>query len=185
MMSVVRLRQAAALINAGGVIAYPTEAVFGLGCHPDCVEAVARILEIKQRPVHAGLIIIGDSIEQLIPWIDPTTDELQRLRKDTSKPTTWIVTAHADTPAWLTGGRRRIAVRVTRHPVAAALCSAAGAALVSTSANRRGRRPARSSLQALRWFGRDIDRVIHGATAEKARPSEIRDAASGKVIRAS
>lgn len=185
MMSLVRLRQAAALINDGGVIAYPTETVFGLGCLPDCADAVARILTIKHRPVRAGLIIIGNSIEQFAPWINPSADELRRLRTSTNRPTTWIVTAHDDTPGWLTGGRQRIAIRVTDHPVAAALCAAADTCLVSTSANRRGRRPACSSLQARRWFGSEIDHVVSGATATHARPSEIRDATSDKVIRAS
>ena len=185
MTSLVRLRQTATLVNDGGVIAYPTETVFGLGCQPDCVEAVARILMIKHRPVRAGLIIIGDSIEKFEPWINPTTDEMRRLQTKTNKPTTWIVTAHEHTPGWLTGGRKRIAIRVTDHPVAAALCAAAQTCLVSTSANRRGRRPARSSLQARRWFGEEIDQVVSGAAGTHAQPSEIRDAASDKVIRAS
>ena len=184
MMSRVRLQQAAALINTGGVIAYPTEAVYGLGCNPDSSDAVASILALKQRPVSAGLIIISDTVERLAPWIDPTPDELANLMATHSHPVTWVVSARAEAPEWLTGGRARIAVRITMHPSAAALCAIADTPLVSTSANRRGRRPARTALQARRWFGTDIDLVLPGATGAAERPSEIRDALSGAVLRA-
>lgn len=183
MISRIRLKQAAAIINAGGIIAYPTEAVYGLGCHPDSMEAVANILALKQRSMRAGLIIISDCVARLAPWIDPSTEELSKLREPRSMPTTWIVTAHADAPAWLTGGRPRIAVRLTRHPIAGALCAAADAPLVSTSANRRGRRPARTALQARRWFGDDLDFVVPGATGAHSRPSEIRDASTDELMR--
>jgi L-threonylcarbamoyladenylate synthase len=177
------MRQAARIIRAGGLIAYPTEGVYGLGCRPDLVAPVARLLEVKGRPAAAGLILIAASPAQLAGWIAPTAAELRRLREPRAAPVTWVVTAGPLAPGWITGGRPTIAVRITRHPAAMALCQAAGMPLVSTSANRRGRPPARSALAVRRWFGRDIDLVVGGPTGGAPGPSEIRDAASGAVLR--
>lgn len=179
-----RLRHAAGVLHAGGVIAYPTEGVYGLGCRPDDGRAVHHLLELKQRPVSAGLILIAASLEQLTDWIEPTPRERRRLAAPDRNPVTWLVTAGPLTPEWITGGRPTVAIRVTRHPVAAGLCVASGLPLVSTSANRRGKPPARSALGARLRFGRHLDLVVGGTTGGAAGPTEIREAASGRVIRA-
>jgi L-threonylcarbamoyladenylate synthase len=171
-------------LHAGGVIAYPTEGVYGLGCRPDDGEAVRFLLELKQRPVSAGLILIAATLEQLGGWIAPTRRESGQLAREQAGAVTWLVTAGPLTPAWVTGAHASVAVRVTRHPVAAGLCLAAGMPLVSTSANRRGKPPARSALGARQRFGNRLDLVVGGATGGAAGPSEIREAASGQVIRA-
>lgn len=179
-----RLRHAAAVLHAGGVIAYPTEGVYGLGCRPDEGRAVQFLLELKQRPVSAGLILIAASLEQLDGWIAPTPQEARQLSAAASRPVTWLVTAGPLTPDWITGGRSTVAVRVTRHPVAAGLCLASGLPLVSTSANRRGKPPARSALAARLRFGPRLDLIVGGATGGTPGPTEIRHAASGRVARA-
>ena len=181
-LSSLKLRYAAELIRVGGIIAYPTEAVFGLGCDPDCPEAVARILELKQRSQQAGLILIAASAAQLYGWIAPTPVERERLLT-TESVITWIITANPLTPRWITGGRKTVAVRITQHPVAAALCDLAGTPLVSTSANRHGHPPARFTLSVRCRFGRQIDYIVPGAIGKQLRPSEIRDARSGAVLR--
>jgi L-threonylcarbamoyladenylate synthase len=179
-----RFRHAAAVLHAGGVIAYPTEGVYGLGCRPDDGRAVAHLLDLKQRPVSAGLILIAASLEQLTDWIAPTAREIGQLSAPQRGPVTWVVTAGPRTADWITGGRPTVAVRVTRHPVAAGLCLASGLPLVSTSANRRGKPPARSALGARLRFGRRLDLVVGGATGGAAGPTEIREAASGRQVRA-
>lgn len=179
-----RLHHAAAVLHAGGVIAYPTEGVYGLGCRPDDGRAVQHLLDLKQRPVSAGLILIAATFEQLAGWIAPTARERRQLSAEHVGPVTWIVTAGPLTPGWITGGRPTVAVRVTRHPVAAGLCRAAGLPLVSTSANRRGKPPARSAVAVRRHFGARLDLVVGGATGLSAGPTEIRDARSGRVVRA-
>jgi L-threonylcarbamoyladenylate synthase len=179
-----RLRHAAAVLHAGGLIAYPTEGVYGLGCRPDDSRAVQRLLALKQRPVSAGLILIAASLGQLTDWIEPTAREIRQLTATPAGPVTWLVTAGPLTPEWITGGRPKVAVRVTGHPVAACLCRAAGLPLVSTSANRRGKPPARSALGARLRFGAQLDLVVGGATGGAAGPTEIRDATSGRVLRA-
>ena len=179
-----RLRHAAAVLHAGGVIAYPTEGVYGLGCRPDDRHAVQFLLELKQRPVSAGLILIAANLDQLEGWIAPTARESRRLITAPGRPVTWLVSAGPLTPDWITGGRDTVAVRVTQHPLAAGLCRASGLPLVSTSANRRGKPPARSALAARLRFGRRLDLIVGGATAGTPGPTEIRDASSGRVVRA-
>lgn len=178
-----RLRDAVDLLLAGGVIAYPTEGVFGLGCRPDEPLPVARILELKQRPVSAGLILIAAHRAMLDDFIAPDADEERCLAGWTDRPVTWLVAAGPATAGWITGGRPRVAVRITTHPVAAALCRGTGLPLVSTSANRRGRPPARSAAAVRLRFGHQLDLVVGGSTGGARGPSEIRDARSGGVLR--
>jgi len=132
----------------------------------------------------AGLILIAASFEQLMDWIAPAPGEIRQLSAPGGGSVTWLVTAGPLTPEWITGGRPTVAVRVTRHPVAAGLCLASGLPLVSTSANRRDKPPARSALGARRRFGQCLDLVVGGATGGAAGPTEIRDAASGRRVRA-
>ncbi len=176
------LRRAVRVLRAGGVIAYPTEAVFGLGCDPSCAAAVARIVSLKGRSPRAGFILIAADAGQLEGWIDPAPAERRRF-EPAGRPVTWIVTAGPRATRALTGGRATLAVRITSHPVAALLCRASGMPLVSTSANVHGRPPARTALAARRQLGSRIDFVVPGATGGERRPSEIRDARTGAVLR--
>ncbi|HOP17149.1 MAG: threonylcarbamoyl-AMP synthase [Chromatiaceae bacterium] len=178
------LHRAARILRDGGIVAYPTEAVYGLGCDPLNGDAVHRLLALKQRPVEKGLILIASHVDQLTPFILPVTDTVRaRLDQTWPGPATWLLPANPATPTWLRGRHTSIAVRVTAHPLAAALCEAFGAPIVSTSANASGRPPARSALQArLRCPG--IDLVLSGTTGGLRRPTPIRDALSGEVLRA-
>jgi L-threonylcarbamoyladenylate synthase len=178
-----KLKVAARALRAGGVVAYPTEAVFGLGCDPLNRSAVLRLLAIKQRPMAKGLILIASRLEQLLPFLHPlAADVEQRLRETWPGPVTWLLPACPAAPRWLRGRHSKLAVRVTAHPLAAALCEAFGGPIVSTSANASGRSPARSTLQTrLRCPG--VDLILSGATGGLARPTPIRDALSGEVHR--
>lgn len=178
------IRRAGSVIRAGGVIGYPTEAIWGLGCDPLNIDAVARILVLKERPVTMGFILIAAGIDQLEPWLEPVSREVQaRITATWPGPVTWVLPALSWVPDWLHGGRGSLAVRVTAHAQCAKLCRAAGFAIVSTSANRSGHLPARSGVQVRRWFGDELDFILGGATGGLARPSEIRDALSGRPIR--
>ena len=133
--------EAADALRRGGVIAYPTEAVWGLGCDPFDESAVLRLLAIKQRPVEKGLILIAATLEQLKPLIDVAavpTDRLADVLSSWPGPYTWVMPATAQAPRWITGQHRGIAVRVSQHPTVVGLCQAYGGALVSTSANLSG-----------------------------------------------
>ncbi len=167
------------------MIAYPTEAVWGLGCLPDCPSAVARIMCLKGRAPEKGFILVAAHLGQLKPWLAPPGRALlARVAPTWPGPVTWLLPAAAACPHWLSGGRDTLAVRVTAHPVARALCLAAGMPLVSTSANPGGRRPARSALAVRRVFGDALDLIVPGATGGLARPTPIRDARTGRLLRA-
>jgi len=181
-ISFLHLRQAAQIIHNGGIVAYPTEGVFGLGCDPGCYEAVLRILELKERAVAAGLILIAADRGQLEGWIKPSADE-ERALSSADKFVTWVVTADPRCPDWITGGRPTCAVRITQHPVAAALCREADLSLVSTSANRHGQKAATTTLAVRRLFGRDVDFILPGTIGAATGPSEIRIARTGAVLR--
>lgn len=180
--------QAVAALRADGVIAYATEAVFGLGCDPDSEAAVQRLLTIKQRPVEKGLILIAADIAQLQDYIDLdqlSAEQLARVQASWPGPFTWIMPARATTPAWLTGRFDTLAVRVSGHPQVQALCRAYGKPLVSTSANLTGEEPARSSTEIGAPLARMLAYILPGEVGGQANPSEIKDARTGAIIRPS
>ena len=184
MTSRLRIDRAARIIAAGGVIAYPTEAVYGLGCLPLNADAVERVIAIKQRDARKGLILVGDSIERINEFAALPGGEIgKQIAASWPGPVTWVLPALPGTPPVLTGGRTTIAVRVSDHPLVRQLCRRVGSALVSTSANRSRRRPARSALAVRRWLGSDIDDVLAGPLGGSVRPTEIRDGATGRVLR--
>lgn len=182
-MTPFHLRAACRALHAGELLAYPTEAVWGLGCQPLDAAAVARLLNLKQRPIEKGLILIADRFELLAPYLKPLTPDIEaRVFPTWPGPVTWVLPAAEWVPDWLTGARESLAVRVTAHTPVAALCRAYGGALVSTSANPAGRVAARSALAVRRYFG---DRVTYlsAATGGRDRPSQIRDGQTGRELR--
>ncbi len=178
-----RLLRVNRILERGGLIAYPTEAVFGLGCDPLNADAVQRLLHLKGRSRGKGVILLAGSIDLILPYLAATNEQLDRAQATWPGPVTWVLPCRRDVPDWLTGGRGTLAVRVTDHPLAARLSNNFGDALVSTSANRSGSRPARTPSEA-RWrLGGRIDHVVHGATGGRDRPTEIRDGANGCILR--
>lgn len=179
------LRRAVRTLHAGGIVAYPTEAVYGLGCDPFNEQAARRLLAIKGRAMDKGLILIAANFDQLRALLLPLPEErMAPVLASWPGPSTWVLPAAACVPAWLSGGGDGLAVRVTAHPLAARLCELFGAALISTSANPSGRPPARTALGVRRALGARVDFVLTGATGGGAAPSEIRDARSGRLLRA-
>jgi L-threonylcarbamoyladenylate synthase len=179
-----QLKRAAQAVHDGGVIAYPTEAVYGLGCDPLNSQAVLRLLALKQRPMEKGLILIAADQTQLAPYLAPLDNEQQtKLDATWPGPVTWLIPARAETPLWLRGLHDTIAVRVTAHPLAAALCRELGHALVSTSANPAGKTSARSALKVRQYFGNQLDFVLHGPLGNQITPTEICDLDTGRIIR--
>jgi L-threonylcarbamoyladenylate synthase len=147
--------------------------------------AVRHILALKQRPESAGLILIGDRFEQFAPYIDPLGADLKaRALSAWPGPVTWLVPKSKAVPGWLAGEHQTIALRIPDHPVCSALCEAFGGAIVSTSANPRGESPALSADEVEDYFGSALCGTVEGALGTGERPSEIRDLASGRVLRA-
>lgn len=179
------LRSARAALYDEGVIACPTEAVWGLSCDPDSATAVARLLALKGRPVHKGLILVAASMSQLdFLLADLPGEQRDSLAASWPGPATWLVPHQGRVQPWIHGEHDTVAVRVSDHPVVRALCLAWGGPLVSTSANPAGCQPPRAAFQVRRYFGEQLDYLVPGAVGDAGRPSVIRDLASGRVIRA-
>ncbi|PKH18783.1 L-threonylcarbamoyladenylate synthase type 1 TsaC [Enterobacterales bacterium CwR94] len=173
------------MLHQHQVIAYPTEAVFGLGCDPDSEPAVMKLLAIKQRPIEKGLILIAADYSQLLPYIaDECLSDEQRTRMFSRwpGPVTWVLPARSSTPAWLTGRFSSLAVRVSDHPDVRQLCDLFGKPLVSTSANLTTLPPCRTVAEVLAQFGDDFP-VLLGETGGRDNPSEIRDVVTGELFR--
>ena len=180
------LSDAVAALRAGGVVAYPTEAVYGLGCNPQNHAAFDRLFAIKRRPPTQGVLLIAADFAEVERYIDLAAvpaDAMERAKSTWPGPHTWIFPRAVFTPSWLAGAHSGIALRVTAHPIAAGLCRAFGGALVSTSANRHGEPPARTAAEVHAALGDEIDAVLNGSVGGLERPTPIRDAISGDAVR--
>jgi len=181
-----KIKQAANVLLNGGIIAYPTEAVYGLGCNPVDNSAVMRLLQLKTRPMEKGLILVAATLEQLEAYIVIPSKEIRvKISATWPGPVTWVLPAKPWVPPTLTGIHHTLAVRVSAHPVVQALCREIDQPLVSTSANLESAPPARSALAVQRIFGQNIDFILHGRVNPLANPTEIRDALTDKILRAS
>ena len=186
MSSLAPIDDVIAALRNGGVVAYPTEGVWGLGCDPRSETATLKLLALKQRDVAKGLILIASDETQLAPFIDMAAlDAAQRdaVRASWPGPNTWIVPASKAAPRWITGAHDGIAVRVTAHPLVRALCDGFGGALVSTSANIASEPSPRSRAELDPRIVAGVDAVADGETSGLSGPSSIRDARDGQRLR--
>lgn len=175
-----------AAVRKGGLIAYPTEGVWGLGCDPRDEAAVMRLLALKQREVDKGLILVAANEAQLAGYIDLSAldaEAIDAIRAGWPGPNTWIVPAAPGAPRWITGSHDGIAVRVSAHPVVIALCEAFGRALVSTSANIASEPAPRSRAELDPRIAAGVDAVCAGETSGLSQPTAIRDARDGRTLR--
>lgn len=167
------------------VVAYPTEAVFGLGCNPNSEQAVRKLLALKNRSEEKGLILIAPEWHFLQPYVDESrlSDvELQRFHQPSENAITWIMPAKNNVPAYLKGQFDSIAVRLCKIPAVVELCHATGFALTSTSANLTGLPPCRTANEVMAQFGNDFP-VLDMLTGRKNNPSEIRDIFTQQILR--
>lgn len=179
-----RINRATRLLEQGHVIAYPTEAIYGLGCDPLNESAVGKLLALKQRPVEKGLILIASSIQQLAPYL--MTDcpgILDKPRTTWPGPTTWIIPAQSWVPHWITGAHNSLAVRVSKHPTVIALCENFGGPIISTSANISDKQPAKKPYQIINTFGSQTPYIVKGSTSGLDQATPIFDAVTGKRLR--
>ena len=176
--------QAKHVIHASGIIAYPTETVWGLGCDPFDGAALNRIIKIKQRDAHKGLILVGSDISQFDFLLDGI-DQQQRSQLEDSwpGPVTYLVAHNNKVHPLVHGQFATVAIRVSSHPLVQELCEAVGGPIVSTSANFAGRPTARSAIQARKLLGHKIDFILAGPLGSSNSPSRIIDLRSGRVLR--
>jgi len=173
-------------LRIGKVIAYATEAVFGLGCDPDNEQAVLRLLDIKQRPMDKGLILVAANWQQLQPYLDTTQVPAANMAIALASwpgPFTWVMPAARHTPSWLTGQFDSLAVRVSAHPQIQALCLAFDKPIVSTSANLTGCPPCRTAHEVELQLKDRIPFILAGTVSGAINPSHIRDVMTGNTLR--
>ena len=183
----VEILQAVKVLHHGGVIAYPTEAVYGLGCDPKDLSAVKKILELKQRQKEKALILIASNFNQFENYIQPLEKEIKEKLlaswKNNTNAITWLVPVKKETSRYLKGTFDTLAIRVSHHPIVKKLCEDFGGAIVSTSANISTQESARTAEEVKQIFGNKVDFIVGGETDINAQPSEIRDALTDEIIR--
>lgn len=177
------IRHAVHCIQQGGIIVYPTETIYGLGCDPLCGGAVADLHELKGRDADKGLILIASRIDQLDEIIDVSDRNDRAALVQEKVPTTWVVPAKPGTPTWITGQHDTVAVRISTHPTVRHLCDRLGHSLVSTSANPSGEKPAMNPLQLHRYFDGLVDCILVSNHTPAGRPSVIRDLKTRRLLR--
>lgn len=182
-MAQITFSQAVEQLKAGKVVAYPTEAVYGLGCDPFSQQAMQTLLHVKQRPLEKGVILIAANIEQILPLVKLQGETWQTaVEKTWPGPVTWVLPVKDSLPDWITGGRDTVAVRVTAHYGVQQLCKAFGGPLISTSANLTGCEPARSCEEIQQTFAEEVD-CLQGELGQLSQPTRIFDAQSGNQLR--
>lgn len=180
------LRQSAQAMHRGGVIAYPTEAVWGLGCDPYNPDAVARLLEMKRRPEHKGLVLIAGSLDQIHPLLAPlSSSDVDKITASWPGPYTWVIPdVRGIIPTWIKGKHNTVAVRVSAHSGVKMLTDVFGSYIVSTSANPSNYSPARDELRVRTYFGDKLSYVLPGSLGDLSQPTQIRDLATDRLVRA-
>ncbi len=180
-----RIQRAASCLQSGGIIAYPTEGVWGLGCDPFNEDAVRKLLRIKQRPMEKGLILVAGSIKQIEPLLkNLDAPQTNLLAKSWPGPVTWLLPDPDQLiPPWIKGKFTSVAIRVSAHPSVVQLCSAFGGVIVSTSANPAELAPARTRLRVMTWFDDSLDYILPGKLGGQRGPSKIHDLVTASVIR--
>ena len=178
-----KIKQTIQALNQGQIIAYPTEAVYGLGCDPLNETAVMSLLDLKQRSVEKGLILIASQLSQLAPYLQLDETRLKRISHTWPGAVTWVIPCQDWVPHWLTGNRNTLAVRVSAHPLVKALCDAYGQPLVSTSANLSKQQPAVNSLQVRKRLAGYPITLVHGQVGKLKQVTPIYDVTDGRCFR--
>ncbi len=172
-------------VSNGAVFGYPTDTIWGFGCHPLIATSVNHILQIKNRAPEKGLILLSSRLEYCAAYLDADPEQLKSIRLPFEQPTTWLVPASSFCPPWIRGNFPTVAIRITDHPLLQFLCDRLEAPMVSTSANRAGRATVRNSLQMRKQFGDELDFIVNGFAVGSARSSKIKSLISGATLRSS
>jgi len=179
-----QIRHAVHVLKQGGLIAYPTEAVFGLGCLPGDTEAIRKLLQLKQRPIEKGLILLASELSQLEPYLDQLKPHiLQKIQSSWPGPTTWILPTPAATSPLLKGNFNTIAVRISAHPIVRELCHQCHSPIISTSANITGKNMSYSAFDVRRHFNNHLDYILNGPLGNSEKPTIIKDAITDQIVR--
>lgn len=167
---------AAAVIEAGGLVAFPTESFYGLGADALDTEAVARVFEVKGRPEHKALLVLVDSIDMAAGLAARVSDGARALMaRHWPGPLTLVLEAAARVPAGLTGGTGTIGVRMPGHAVARALVHSAGRPITAPSANPSEAAPALTAAAVLGYFEGLVELILDGGATAGGPGSTVAD----------
>ncbi len=176
------IRHAAHIIKHGGVIAYPTDTIYGLGCDPYNPDAVERINDIKQRPLNKHFILLAGHIDQIKPLINITIEQEKIISKN-DEPTSWIIDATSEAPPWLVDKNKALTIRLCKQSDVKKLCHALGHAIISTSANISGKKPAKNALELHKYFHRSVDKILLSDKQHTGKASKIIRLCDNYIIR--
>ena len=178
-----KIDQAVKVLKEGGIVLYPTEGVYGLGCDPFNETAVLRLLKIKKRDVSKGLILIAASWDQVKDLVKIDLTKRSIIKSNDSVPTTWVFPSTKETPRWITGKFRSIAIRVTKHPEVKKICQKFGGPIVSTSANITKQLAIKKLTQVDKKILNSVDYILLGKIGVLGKPTQICNIRTGKIIR--
>jgi L-threonylcarbamoyladenylate synthase len=176
------LSHAAHIIRHGGIIAYPTDTIYGLGCDPYDADAVSRLNDIKQRPQDKQFIVLAGHIDQVKPLVDIDQEQQHKISQAT-EPTSWVIEAKPSAPSWLISDSGTITIRISKQADVQRLCHILGHAIISTSANPSGKAPARNALELHKYFHHSVDKILASNQKLTARPSKVIRLCDNHIIR--
>ena len=177
------IKQAVEVLRQGGVILYPTDRIWGIGCDATCEAAVQRVYDIKKRIDSKALLVLVDSAAKLQGYVDEVPDVAWDLIELSEKPLTIIYSGAKNLAKNLVAEDGTVGIRITNEVFSKRLCEAFRKPIVSTSANPAGLPAARTRLKVEQYFRGQIDHVLGGNLGGRKNPSLIRDLASGKIVR--
>lgn len=177
------MKKAISYLKQGKIIAYPTEAVYGIGCDPFNEAAVNKIKRLKSRKPNQGFILIASDWSQISNLCDNIAeDKMLEVKKSWPGPNTWVFPASQNAPSWICSNNT-IALRVTDHPLAKKLCEEFGSPIVSTSANPSSLTPAKTAEEVNNYFNDEIDYIVEGEVGSLQKPTQIKNVLTGEFYR--
>jgi len=169
-------------IRRGGVIAYPTESCFGLGCDPKNKKAINKIIKLKKRSLNKNFILIGSSLKHFDYFTNSFNDVTkENLFSKWPGPHTWIIKANNRCPNWLKSNSK-IALRIPSFSNCQALINSIDMAITSSSLNLSGKIPLKNYRDVCRFLPDQV-KLIKGRIGKNRNPSVIQDFKTKNIIR--
>ena len=177
------IRRAAECLRRGGLVAFPTETVYGLGVHALDREAVLRLFRAKERPANDPLIVHVSTIDDVAPLVAELPSDMYALAaRFWPGPLTIVVRRSRAVPDEVTAGLETVAIRVPSHPVARALIAAAGLPIAAPSANLFSRPSPTDAMHVIADLNDRIDMVVDGGPTEVGLESTVVDLSQGSPV---
>ena len=176
------VRRAAEILRAGGLVAFPTETVYGLGADASSEKAMARLYRVKGRPADHPVIVHFTSAADAFKWGEATNEAKTLAERFWPGPLTLILKRSNLARDFVTGGQLSVGVRVPSHPVARELLKEFGKPIAAPSANRFGRISPTTAAHVREDLGGDVDLVLDGGPSEVGIESTIVDLSSGEAV---